>query len=61
MTIKAGDKIKIKREWQDDGDDNIEFIAIDDQDGDRVWIGALGVLRNFTPTQIVSVSMLDVS
>lgn len=60
MTIKAGDKIKIKREWQDDGDDNIEFIAIDDQDGDRVLIGALGVLRNFTPTQIVSVSMLDV-
>ena len=60
MTIKDGDKIKIKREWQDDGDDCIEFIAIEDQDGDRVLIGALGVLRHFTPTQIVSVSMLDV-
>ena len=60
MNIKSGDKVKIKPEWQDDGDDNIEFIAIADQGGDRVLIGALGVLMNFTPTQVVPVSMLDV-
>lgn len=60
MTIKAGDTVKFKPEWQDAGDDQIEFVAMEDEDGGRVLIGALGVLKNFTPTQFVLVSMLEV-
>lgn len=60
MAIRAGDKVKIKPEWQDAGDDKIEFVAMEDEDRGRVLIGALGVLSNFTPTQIVPVSMLEV-
>lgn len=59
MTIKKGDTVKIKPEWQDAGDDKIEFVAMEDEDGGRVLIGALGVLQNFTPTQVVLVSMLE--
>lgn len=60
MTIRKGDVVKIKPEWQDAGDDQIQFIAIEDEDGGRVMIGALGVLSNFVPTQVVLVSMLEV-
>ena len=52
--------MSIKPEWQDAGDEQIQFIAIEDEDGGRVLIGALGVLKHFTPTQVVLVSMLDV-
>jgi hypothetical protein len=60
MTIKAGDTVKFKPEWQDAGDDQIDFVAMEDEDGGRVLIGALGVLKSFTPTQVVLVSMLEV-
>lgn len=59
MTIKAGDTVKIKLEWQDAGDDKITFVAMEDEDGGRVLIGALGVLQSFTPTQVVHTSMLE--
>ncbi len=59
MTIKAGDTVKIKTEWQDAGDHQIEFVAMEDEAGGRVLIGARGVLKNFTPTQVVLVSMLE--
>lgn len=60
MTIKKGDSVKIKPEWQDAGDDQVHFFAMEDEDGGRVRIGALGVLSHFVPTQVVLVSMLEV-
>lgn len=57
--IKAGDTVKIRPEWQDSGDDQLQFIALEDQDGDRVLIGVLGVLTNFIPSQVVLVSMIE--
>jgi len=57
--IKQGDKIKIKPEWQDEGDDVAEFIALEDEDGGRVRIGMPGVLVSFMPNQIVQVYMIE--
>lgn len=57
--IKAGDTVKIKPEWQDEGDEKITFVALEDEYGGRVLIGALGVLKSFTPSQVVTVEMLE--
>ena len=59
MSIKKGDEVKIKHQWQDTGDDQIQFVAMEDEDGGRVLIGALGVLEAFIPTQVVSVLVLE--
>lgn len=51
--IKAGDTVKIKPEFQDDGDDAIQFVAVDDADKGRVTIRAnVGMAIN--PTQVVN-------
>lgn len=56
--IKAGDIVKIKPEWQDEGDDKITFIAIEDEDGGRVRIEAqLGLPLN--PNEVVTTDMLE--
>jgi hypothetical protein len=58
MTIKAGDVVRIKPEWQDVGDDKCIFIAIENEDGGRVRIECqLGLPIN--PTQIVRVEWLE--
>jgi hypothetical protein len=46
-------------EWRDPGDEDGRFVALEDEDGGRVLIGALGVLSRFIPSQVVSVSMLE--
>jgi hypothetical protein len=43
----------------DPGDEDGRFVALEDEDGGRVLIGALGVLSRFIPSQVVSVSMLE--
>lgn len=57
--IKCGDMVKIKPEWQDPGDAAIEFLALEDEDGGRVRIAALGVLKSFVPEQVVDVKMIE--
>jgi hypothetical protein len=55
--IRKGDTVKIKAEWQDEGDDLITFIAVDDEEKGRVTIEAqLGLPYN--PQQVVRVAML---
>ena len=56
--IKKGDRIYIKPEWQDKGDEHIEFVAMCDEYDGRVKIGYLNTLQNFTPIQLVTVDML---
>jgi hypothetical protein len=56
--IKKGDVVRIKKEWQDDGDDLIVFVACEDEDGGRVLIEAQ-VPLTFKPRQVVQVSMLE--
>lgn len=56
--IRAGDIVRIRPEWQDEGDEDIQFRAIEDEDGGRVRIEAqLGLAIN--PTQVVAVEMLE--
>lgn len=56
--IRKGDKVKIKPEYQDIGDSEIEFIAIENEDGGRVKIQArLGLTYN--PVQVVRTEMIQ--
>lgn len=61
--IKAGDTVKIKKEFQDDGDDALWWRAVEDEDGGRVRIqgvelGGGGGSNIFAPTQVVRTDML---
>ena len=58
MSIKAGDVVKIKPEWQDDGDEDIVFIAIEDEDGGRVRIQPQLSL-SINPNQVVNADWLE--
>ncbi len=57
--IKAGDRVTIKPEWRDTGDDLFTFVAIEDEDGGRVRIGVLDCLTSFVSQQVVLVEWLD--
>ena len=57
--IKKNDPVCIASAWRDAGDENIEFVALEDESGGRVLIGALGVLHSFVPAQVVAVDMLE--
>lgn len=56
--IKAGDAVRIKPEWQDPGDSNYVWIALEDEDGGRVRIQPqLGLPIN--PNTVVPTFMLE--
>lgn len=58
--IKAGQEITIKPEFQDAGDADVKWIAVDDEAKGRVTIQAqLGWPIN--PTQVVRVEMIEVA
>lgn len=57
--IKKDNIIKFKPEWQDHGDDDIEFRAVDDEYDGRVEVVACIDLP-LRPTQIVPIKWLDV-
>lgn len=48
--IRKGDTVKIKQEWQDAGDELLQWAAVEDEDGGRVRIAALGTGLVFAPT-----------
>lgn len=56
--IHKGDTVKIRPEWQDVGDTDIGFVALEDEDGGRVRIEAKLGLR-FNPNTVVTVEMLE--
>lgn len=58
--IRKGDRVRIRPEWQDAGDDSFEWYAVDDEDKGRVSISPrLGQV--FRPVQTVAVTMLCAS
>jgi hypothetical protein len=57
--IKAKDVIKIKPEYQDEGDDLLVWIALEDEDGGRVRIAPLNTGLKFPPNQVVRTEMID--
>lgn len=59
QSIKVGDKVKFKKQYQDKGDEGIEFIIVESSDNsDRVTVEAqIGLCIN--PTYRVTVDMLE--
>lgn len=56
--FKVGDKVRIKPEWQDPGDDEFVWIVVEDEDRGRVAIQVqLGLPIN--PWERVDVSMIE--
>ena len=57
MAIKTGQIIRFKPEFMDPGDENLTFVAIDDEEKGRVTVQAISDLP-FTPNQVVPVHMI---
>lgn len=50
--------MKFKKEFQDEGDDEIVFVALEDEDGDRVLVMAmLGKMLN--PTHVIRTEWIE--
>ena len=56
--FKKNDQVKILPQWQDEGDGEITFVCVEDEDGGRVRIEALIALP-LNPQQVVSTSMIE--
>ena len=57
--IKKGDTVRIKSEWQDDGDNLFTWVALEDEDGGRVRIAPINSGLALPPNQVVDVQMLE--
>ena len=59
--IRAGQRVRIKPEWQDEGDDSFVWHAVDSEEKGRVTIQAENVIPGgrFQPQQTVNVSMIE--
>jgi len=55
--IKKGDRVVFKPEWQDAGDENIVFLAIEDEEDGRVLVEAQVDLP-IKPTQLIETRMV---
>ena len=56
--ILKGQQVHIKPEWQDAGDDQFTWIALEDEGGDRVKIMPLMPELTFAPVSVVETRML---
>ena len=57
--IHKGDKVRIKPEWQDAGDEDFTFVAVDDEDKGRVTIEPQIPGLKIKPTQVVRLDMIE--
>ncbi len=58
MTIKKHDQVQIKPEWQDEGDDQFTWIALEDQDGENIIITPIDSKLTIKPQYLVRLDML---
>jgi hypothetical protein len=56
--IRKGHQVHLKPEWQDAGDDQFTWIALEDEDGGRVKIATLIPDFTFLPVEVVQTRML---
>lgn len=56
--IRQGREVYILPEWRDEGDDEFIWIAVEDEDGDRVKVKALISGLRFLPAAIIETRML---
>lgn len=59
--IKQGQQVEIKPEWQDAGDDQFTWVAVDDEEKGRVTICPIDSDLGIKPTEIVPVDWLKVT
>ncbi len=57
--ITKGQRVWIRPEWQDPGDDDYEWTAMEDEDGGRVLIQPRIPGMGVWPTQVINVAMLE--
>lgn len=57
--IRAGDTVRFLPQWRDPGDDDLHWVAIEDEDGGRVLVEVHGTGLFVAPNSIVQVSMLE--
>ncbi len=57
--IKRGDRVRIRPEWQDPGDADFTWVALDDENGGRVRIAPVMEDIEFQPNYVVTIDMLE--
>ena len=57
--IRAGDTVRFLPQYQDPGDDELHWVALEDEDGGRVLVEAHGTGLFVAPNSVVLVSMLE--
>ena len=57
-TFKSGDIVRIRPQWQDPGDDDIDWVCLEDEEGGRVLI-EVQLPMNIKPTQRVRTHMIE--
>jgi len=57
--IKKGDRVVIKPEWLDPGDETLAWIACENEDGGRVPITPINLGLTFLPRQTIKTDMLE--
>ena len=56
--IRKGQKVRIRPEWQDAGDDQFTWVALEDEDGGRVKVMPLIPDLTYPPVTVVETRML---
>lgn len=56
--IKAGDIVEILPEWQDEGDSEFTWVAIEDEDGGRVKVKVIDSTLVFAPIYVMQTDWL---
>lgn len=58
-TIQRGDTVRILPQWQDHGDDQLTWIALEDENGGRVRISPIDGGLTIPPNYVVRIDMLE--
>lgn len=56
--IKKGDRIDINPEWQDPGDENYVWVAVDDEEKGFVTISPISMPVGLRPRSVVGIEMI---
>lgn len=59
MGIKQGQRVYLKPEWQDEGDDGVTFVAAADQYADGFLLIRAELGMRINPTQTVAPDMIE--
>ena len=59
--FKKGCLVKIKPEWMDKGDENLNWITLDDEQNGKITIKPINLNPplTFTPVSVVSINQIE--